>query len=365
MEKPKPLSNNDHPALHATYVVGGSLKDPTQLKATRFSNFDFLYVMAGPAWEGKDFDLPEPQVLKKLVTDHAYPAGDSGEALVPDLIARAHRAGTRVLVSIPGSDRFSYFAGDAAKRAAFARVVTAFVKKHDYDGVEIDWEHTIVQSDHIALLGEIRRTLNDLRTADSKTTRSYCLTTALPSSWRYTPDEARALCSCVDWVNIMTYDMGGGIWGDTATHNTPLNAMKSELAQWLAAGFPREKLCIGLANYGFIYRNLRPGEKSPVSLKEKGRYIDFTEAADLIRAGWTESYDPEAQASYYFSPDGRDFMTIDSVQSIGHKLDWVLEERFRGAFWWVFHADYYPPAEGETRARHPLLDLAASRLGKK
>ncbi|MEB3374916.1 glycosyl hydrolase family 18 protein [Bacteroides sp. CR5/BHMF/2] len=64
-----------------------------------------------------------------------------------------------------------------------------------------------------------------------------------------TKELADKLVANVDWINIMTYDMGGGIWGNIPKHNTPLDKIKKELAHWEV--FDRDKLCIGLANYGW------------------------------------------------------------------------------------------------------------------
>ena len=91
-------------------------------------------------------------------------------------------------------------------------------------------------------------------------------------------------------------------------------------------GIPREKLCIGLANYGFIYRELKPGVESSVKLDKKGQYFSHTQLADLLADRWTEWYDEEAQAPYYFSPEslykGRN--QVFDVGSIGRFVVGVL-----------------------------------------
>ena len=64
----------------------------------------------------------------------------------------------------------------------------------------------------------------------------------------------------------MTYDMGGGIWGQVPSYNTPFDNMKRSLQdQW--SGFSPDKLCIGLANYEFYYKDVSPGQRLEVSLK--------------------------------------------------------------------------------------------------
>lgn len=346
--------NNRNTFIHATYLVGKRIKSREQLDHTRFAQFTFMYVMAAPPWKADDFDIPEDDVMKKLVRAYAYPTGDSGLALVPELISRAHREKTKVLLSIPGSKQFNPIASDGKKRAVFARVMAAFVKKYDYDGIEIDWENIIDVDQHTALMTDLRKSLNSLRHDDESPSRKYYLTTALHPYIKYSQAQAQKLSHCVDWVNIMTYDMGGGIWGRVPSHNTPLNKMKTTLHKWSV--FSPDKLCIGLANYGFYYKGICPGQKSEVSLKEKGRYFSYTELPTLLKGGWQESYDTEAEAPYYFSPDKTEFVTIDNNRSHSRKIEWVFKKQYRGVFWWEFHCDYFSPVKGQKYAKHPLID---------
>jgi len=350
--------------VHATYVRGKYLKSRDQLDHTRFDQFDVMYLVAGPDWKAKDFELPETEVFRKLVKEHTYPTGDSGESLVPEFIDRAHRKKVKVLVSIPGSfgrhPDFKPVAQDSRKRALFARVMAAFVKKYNYDGIEIDWEHTVDLSQHAALMADLREALDALEKSSESSSRRYLLTTALHSWRKYTPDQARQLSRCVDWINVMTYDMGGGLWGRTPRHNTPLNKIKRNMDRWSA--FSPKKICIGLASYGYIYRGISPGQESQVSLRKKGWWFSYTQLPALLQAGWKESYDPKAEAPYYFSPDGRDFVTIDNKRSLDRKMEWVFEKQFRGVFWWEFHCDYFPPTKGQKYARHPLIDHVADRI---
>ncbi len=127
--------SESQPLVHATYLVGNRIKSRSQLDNTQFSQFNCMYVMAGSSWEAEDFILPEEQIMNKLVRDFSYSTGESGLALVPELITRAHHEKLKVLLSIPGSNEFNPIASDSAKRALFARVMAAFIKKYDYNGL--------------------------------------------------------------------------------------------------------------------------------------------------------------------------------------------------------------------------------------
>ena len=345
--------------LHAAYLVGSRIRGRAELEELARSPFQLVYVAAEPNWATADFDLPREQAVERLVTRHAYPDGDTGNALVPALIAQAHRRNMRVLLCVQGTARgdFAAVAASAPRRACFSRTMAAFVRKYGYDGLDLDWERNVDLANHVRLMTDLRQALN----AAAPKGRRYTLTTALQTYRPFSPDQARQLCASADWLNLMTYDLGGGYWGRSASHNTPLDGIQTTLEKWRV--FPPDKLCIGLAGYGYLYRNLAPGQPCAVPLRKKGRSIAYSELPKLVSNGWKEAYDPAAQMSYYFSPDRRDFATIDNPASVKRKMAWILAQRFRGVFWWEYHHDYLPPDRAHPAPRHPLSDAAASVIG--
>ncbi len=359
-----PTEKNKKPAfIHATYFMDGLLKSKKQLEQTRFEQFDFMYVMAVPHWTAKDFEMPEKDIMNKLVYNFEYTKTNlfsdnySPVPFIPDLIAKAHKKNVKVLLSIPGTTRFNPIVNDAKKMAVFARVMAAVIKKHNYDGIDIDWESTINIDKHTALMMELRKALNSLEKTSPK--RKYYLTTALNVYLKYSKEQAQKLSRSIDWINLMTYDMGGGAWSHKATHNTPFDKIKKVLKEnWL--NFSKDKICIGLANYGFYYKKVIPGKKYKESLKSRSRYFFYKELPAFLKKGWKESYDEKAEVPYYFSPDKTDFITIDNKRSLTRKIEWILKKKYRGVFWWEFHLDCFPPVAGEKYAAHPLIDYITS-----
>jgi len=348
--------------IHATYFLDGWLTNKEDIAQTRFDQFDIFYVMAVPHWTAKDFDFPEKDIMDKLVYNFSYATSEMANPLIPEFIKKSHENNVKVILSIPGTDRFSSIAASKEKRILFAKVMAAVVKKNNYDGIDIDWEATIDVEQHFALMNELRKALNSLEKS-FKPRRKYYLTTALSVFMKYPKTRAWQLSSFIDWVNIMTYDMGGGAWGKVPTHNTPLNKMK-ELLRTNWSFFPKSKLCIGLANYGFYYKGISPGKKCKTSLKGKGRYFSYKELPAFLKKGWKESYDKEAEVPYYFSSDKKDFISIDNKRSITRKMEWILKEKFRGVFWWEFHHDFLPPVNGGKYATHPLIDHVSKIIAK-
>lgn len=360
----------DPATIHSCYVVGGGLEDRAQVQQTRFSQYDFIYLFAGPPWKAEDMDEGRDRVLAR-VAEHAYPQQEKGNGLVPLFIEHAHRGETKVLIGMAGGD-LPATVTDERRLANYVEFCKAFVRKYDYDGIEIDWEEKVDLRAHARLMKALRRGLDELGAEQGG--RRYFLTTALHYWRRYDKELADALSREVDWINVMCYDMGGGIWGGysqgrpTPGHNCPLDAMRLDMDAWLEV-FDRRKLLIGLANYGFCYRGLAPGalglRGNSLRGDERCRYIHWTEVDRLVEDGWREEFDRTARVSYYFSPDGRNFVTIDNHRSHDDKLDWIQDRGFRGVFWWHFQSDYRPARREERFTRHELIDHVTAEMDRR
>lgn len=335
---------------HSTYLVGYNLNSTEYIRQIDFSRFDYIYLMAAPDWKDVDFGQPFEKIRQQLVTTHQY-TEDKNTPVVPYLIHRAHKSGTKVLLSFAG-EGFRQKVENPETRHKFIRFMTDFIKKYDYDGIEIDWESDLSLPLHADFIKELRTALDTL---EKETRKKLYLTTALHSWQKYSPSLARQLSSHVDWLNIMTYDMGGGIWGNTARHNTPLDQIEREMKNWDV--FDRSRLCIGLANYGFIYHNIIPGQKVEGKLSRYGSYISYNKMIPLLRQGWTEEYDTAAKVSYFYSPDKKSFITMDTPQSIRTKIDWIKQNRYKRIFWWEFSYDTIPPAKKGGKIKHHLIDI--------
>ncbi|MFI3286318.1 MAG: glycoside hydrolase family 18 protein, partial [Rikenellaceae bacterium] len=252
--------------IHGTYTVANRMKGHNYANAANYEEFQFVYFFAQPRWEVADFDMTQEQINAKYVDNWDY-SMQQGCSYVNELITNIHTIpDAKILCSFQGRE-FSQIALDQARRQKFANMMAQFVVKHNYDGIELDWEHTITLDEHILFMTDIRAALNALGLD-----KPLYLTTALHTTHIYTQEQADALSAQVDWINLMTYDIGGGNWGEVATHNTPLTTMRNTLRDWEV--FSPKKICIGLASYGFQYHGIMPGEQLPEGklLNEYGRY---------------------------------------------------------------------------------------------
>lgn len=335
---------------HSTYLVGHNIDKITFIDQIDFQTFDHIYLMAAPTWKNEDFSQSEEVLLDHLVNDFSYTI-DQGKEVIPYLIDKAHGANTKVMLSFAG-EGFRERVEDEEMREKFVHFIVAFIAKYKFDGVEIDWESDLSLPLHALFLKEIRTGLTAIEPSLGK---KLYLTTALHSWQKYDKALADDLASSVDWINVMTYDMGGGTWGNIATHNTPLDQIEKEMKNWVV--FNPNQLCIGLANYGFIYKGLKPNEKISGKLNQFGAYISYNQFLPLLEKGWREQYDSGAEVSYFFSPDHRDFITMDTPQSIQKKVEWVKQQKYNGVFWWEFHYDMISPSSATGKIHHHLIDL--------
>lgn len=345
---------------HSTYLVGHSLKDAERVKQIDYRQFQYIYLMAAPGWSQEDFTRPQEEIIKKLVTNHQY-IKDENIEVIPLLIQQAHKNGTKVLLSFAGNG-FNEIVSFPEQQSKFIDMMILFIDKYDYDGIEIDWEKDLALPLHADFLSNIRLKLNALEKKHNDKKHLY-LTTALHSWQVYDKDLANTLSANVDWINIMTYDMGGGIWGNVPKHNTPLDKIEKELKNWEV--FDRNKLCIGLANYGFIYKGLTPGVKIEGKLRQHGKYFSYNSMLPLLQEGWLEEYDNQAKVSYYFSPDKSDFITMENPKTIQTKIQWITKEKYRGAFWWEFSYDAIDPTSKSGKTKHHLINVVSKYLEEK
>lgn len=348
-----PIEAHGEDMIIATYSVGSKIKTESDIVAKELENYDFIYLMAAPAWEASDFDGSQQEINRKYVTEHTYPSD-----VIEKYIATVHQTGGKILCSFPGQE-FIDIASSVDRRKKFAMMMAEFVKKYDYDGIELDWEHTIDEELHLRFMQDIRHAL----TNHGNPSKRYWLTTALHHYRKYTQEQASQLCACIDWINIMYYDMGGGIWGKAATHNSPLDVMKKSIVtDWKY--FPHDKLHIGLASYGFYYKGIMPGQQvaEGKNLGDYGRYCNYTELPALLENGWQEQWDDTAQCAYFFAPDKSQFMTLETQRSMDAKLEWIEENRFGGVFWWEYSCDWVKPTKGQDRGKHLITDYVTSKI---
>lgn len=319
--------------VYSSYCAGYTIKDSSYISQLNFGKFDYYYLMACPEFNCEDFDMPLDDIIDKFVVKFDYSSLLNGSKFSCDFIESSHKSNKKVLLSLLNSN-FVNIARFENRRNNFAIMISELIKKYNYDGFDLDWEDSLDIELHYLFLKKLREEL-------SKDNRKYYyLTTALFTSTRYSKQLADSLSAVVDWINLMTYDLGGGTWSATPFANTPMNQIEKDLHKWDV--FPQNKLCIGLASYGFKYMNLKPGKKIQFGRKmsDYSSYIVYPEILKLVSLGWVENWNELEHVPYYFSPDGNSFITADNPRSIAYKIQWTINNGYRGLFWWELYHDF-------------------------
>ena len=179
---------------------------------------DIVYFSIAPGTNGSiDSSHAQPETLKKLTT-------------------LAKPKGVKVHVCVGGwgkSKGFSKMAADSVTRSGFVRNLTAFLKKHELDGADIDWEHPKSKAE----IGNFQKLLIELKKAFRP--HGFELTVAVAGWGTYLHPETVPF---IDRIHVMAYDQG--------TPHSPFAGATRDMKHWEKQGVPKSKLVLGIPFYG-------------------------------------------------------------------------------------------------------------------
>ena len=252
------------------------------------------------------------------------------------------------------ADGFSMMARDAAKRTQFCQSVKSLLDKHKMDGVDIDWEYPTQSADNETgcdpsdtqnfnlVLQELRETLGTDK----------IISFASKSDAKYV--DWKTAMNYLDYVNVMTYDMGAAPNG----HNSPLHKGErfthrswDESAQaHVSAGVPKDRQVMGAPFYGKAEKN--PSDANKVFVDSKGNVgysIKYKDIVPIIKEGTYmgvpvsrklhRAWDPKSMVPYLADDTGRNCLSYDDPESIEAKGLYVKNGGFLGAMFWEYRGD--------------------------
>ena len=334
------------------YIWHGCMKDSDFVDRINYGNFDIVYLMDNQGWMSQeDFDA----TIDSIVATEGATVRLTKRDRFKQAVETAHNEGTLAMVST-GNDMI-FGALDDARTDKMCKAIAKTVRELDLDGVDVDWEVGIYShmDRHANLLTQLRASLDSLSDVTGK---NYLLSTALSIEAQYPDSLRKELEAAVDHINLMAYDIGGCLWRNYATHNTPLEFIKNSVEKrWY--GIPRKKLHLGLASYGFIYNGLLPGEKTPEgkNIGAYGRYTDYNDMLPNLYGprAWRKEYDPAEKVNYFINDDSHSFITMETPETVELKFEYADEVGLGGTFWWEYNKDIVPDKDGGHKWSHILV----------
>ena len=268
-----------------------------------------------------------------------------------------------VLVSVGGwlwSGAFSDMALTARSRAVFIDSVVDYVRTHQLDGLDIDWEYPGLpgaephfrpedKHNYTLLLKELRLRFNHL---ENELHRRLYVTVATGASQEFLDHtEMNIVQKYVDTVNLMAYDYYEPDSDAITGHHAPLFANPADpkkisadrsVREYERAGVPAAKIVLGVPFYGHVWGNVaatgkglfQPGKEVPHGYAPYGHGPE-----EMLKNGFVRYWDPVASAPYLYNADKQIFVSYDDPQSLALKCKYVLSHKLRGIMFWDYESD--------------------------
>lgn len=266
----------------------------------------------------------------------------------------------KTIIAVGGwswSGRFSDVALTQGFREKFADSLVDFIVRYNFDGVDIDWEYPVSgglstnikrpedKYNFTLLMKTLRERLDERGKIDGK---HYILSFAGPAgSWYADNTELSNLSSYVDYANVMTYDIHG-TWDSYTDFNAPLYNISSVngafsvdagISSWINAGFPRDKIVMGVPFYGYIYKGVADMNNGFNQTYSGGASISFANIAAnyLGLSEYQRYFHPAAKVPWLFN--GSTFISYEDEESMSEKAGYIKEKGLSGVMIWELSQD--------------------------
>jgi len=261
-----------------------------------------------------------------------------------------------------GSEKYSKMAANPGFRRTFAESALRFIKRHNFDGLDLDWEYpgkrggSSRDRDNFILL--IQDLYKLFRPAGLMLTAAIG---AAPATIDAAYDIER-MYQYLDYVHVMCYDYHGK-WDKKTGHNAPLRPRSDESAEdqtlnvdytlqyLIQLGARPEKTVLGVPLYGRAFtledtsvNNMGAPAKDtsfqgPYT-REDG-FLGYNEICvkqleDNVPS-WNVQWDEEHEAPFMFRGDR--WLSFDNVRSIRVKSEYAFDQGLAGVMTWSIDTD--------------------------
>ena len=284
-----------------------------------------------------DKTMPDPTLLTHINYSFAHIKSDfesldiKTESRLSKIAALKNtNPNLKILLSVGGwgAGNFSEMAADATHRKNFCNNCMAAVRKYNLDGIDLDWEYPTSSSAGISASKDdtknFTQLVKDLREVLGK---DMLITMASSSSAKYI--DFKSAIQYMDFVNLMTYDMGKPPKHNAGLYKSSMTSRSCDesVALHLSAGVPYNKMVLGIPFFGRVNPDLLSGDE-----------LDYNEIVPMMK-NYTARWDDQAKVPYLVNSAGTMVISYDDETSVGLKADYVKQKGLLGAMYWNIEAD--------------------------
>nr|KAG5701014.1 hypothetical protein BaRGS_022725 [Batillaria attramentaria] len=288
------------------------------------------------------------------------------------------------------SKPFTKMVANQARRQKFADHSVIFLKKHGFDGLDLDWEYPARRGSppedkarFAALVRQLRQTYDADAARNGGT--PLLLTAAVPAVKDNIDAgyNVHAIIDNLDFISLMAYDFHGGTFDSVTGPNSPLFAHFTETGKaaflnvdwaaryWVDKGAPKHKLVIGVPVYGrtftltsFTDTDLgapsRGGGNAGTYTREKGFLAYYEICTKIATANVTARIQDMKVPYLVYNSD--QWVGYDDAASLREKVRYIRKHGFGGVMVWALPLDDFS-GKFCRQGKYPLWSAVVDECG--
>lgn len=284
----------------------------------------------------------------------------------------------KTMFAIGGWENSNYFSGIASnpqKRLKLIASILEIIDEHNFDGVDIDWEHPVTggavegvpadKPNYVTLLEEIRNAFN---AHEAKTGRSnHLLISFAGAAGQWTLDPGLDLPNMLkyaDFANVMSYDYFGAWtskWGAYTGSPSPLyfgnpkgfsgkvNADWS-IKYYVCRTKEPHKVNMGVPFYGRFWKNVgEPIDPNDGMWRKaeqvngifEGGFVTWKEVKEkwINDPGFKVTMHEKSKTPYAWNAATKTFLGFENPESLAFKVQYAEEKNLGGLMIWAIDQD--------------------------